>query len=93
LVSAKVLYSGLALLTVGNGGKGTRPWCFAEYSYPVNPGKFGLQCPRLVGGSGQAMRGSSETHAPAPAGNAGLVKEQVVLQPVKPTPSTARGNE
>jgi len=39
------------------------------------------------------MHGSSETHAPAPAGNAGHVKEHVVVQPVTQTSSTARGNE
>ena len=44
--SVGVLLSGLALLTVGNGGKGTLPWRFAESSGPVNPGKFGLLSPR-----------------------------------------------
>ena len=46
-----------------------------------------------VGDSGQAMRGSSVIHAPALVGNAGHVKEQVVLQPATPTSLTVRGNE
>ncbi len=40
--SAEVSFSGLALLTVGNGGKGTRPWRFAGTGVSVKPGKFGL---------------------------------------------------
>ena len=49
-VSADVLISGLALLTVGNGGKGMLPWHFAESSDTVDPGKFGLRRPRLCRG-------------------------------------------
>jgi hypothetical protein len=46
-----------------------------------------------VGDNGQAMRGSSVIHAPASVGNAGHVKEQVVLRPARPTSLIVRGNE
>jgi len=46
----EAINSGLALLTVGNGGKGMLPWHFAGISVPVTPGKFDLHCPRLSRG-------------------------------------------
>ena len=46
----EAINSGLALLTVGNGGKGTLPWRFVGISVSVIPGKFDLHCPRLSRG-------------------------------------------
>jgi hypothetical protein len=69
----RISFSGLALLTVGNGGKGVRPMV------PRRARGFGqsrqtwLPSPRWAtgGDNGQAMRGSSVVYAPAKAGNAG----------------------
>ncbi len=54
-VSAEVLISGLALLTVGNDGKGTQQ-CVSPSPCSVTPGKSGLPSSRYVGNSGKAMR-------------------------------------
>jgi len=69
--SVEASFSGLALLTVGNGGKGTLPWRFAGTRVSVNPGISASFVLDTLGDSGQAMRGSSVTDAPAAAGNAG----------------------
>ena len=65
--AADAVTCGLAPITVGNGGKGTRPMAFRRAFGFGQPRQARPSCPRWEtgGDSGQAMRGSSAAHAPA----------------------------
>ena len=65
-----VVTCGLAPITVGNGGKGTRPMASRRACTLGQPRQARPSCPRWEtgGDSGQAMRGSSAAHAPAQPG-------------------------